>query len=210
MTSMQSFPDLVACEHCDSVYRRRFLARHEVAHCERCSAVLERGSWLDVDRWLALTVAAGIVFAIANTIPLIRINLQGLHSETTLWQAVVALAQGSAAPIAIPAALAIVVVPFMQITLLAWVLAFARTGRRAPGFPVLMCMLAALRPWSMLEVGLLGILVSIIKLSSLVAIVPGAGIWATAVLMVLVTLIAGRDTSRLWTWTSRDPRESRR
>ena len=96
-------------------------------------------------------------------------------------------------------------VPFLQITLLAWVLVHARAGRRAPGFAPAMRMLAALRPWSMIEVCLLGILVAVIKLSSLVQVAPGAGIWATAGLMVLITLIANRDTHRLWELTEADP-----
>ncbi|MDR8398355.1 PqiA/YebS family transporter subunit [Paraburkholderia sp. USG1] len=198
---MQTLPHLVVCEQCDSVYRRRTLVRHEVAHCERCAAVLYRASRLDVDRWLALTVAAAIVFAIANACPVIRISLQGLHSEATLWQSAAALAQGAAAPIAIPAALAIIVVPFLQIALLAWILVFARAGRRAPGFARTMRMLGVLRPWSMVEVGVLGILVAIIKLSSFVQVIPGAGIWATATLMVLVPLIASREIHWLWEWT---------
>ena len=39
-----------------------------------------------------------------------------------------------------------------------------------------MRLLVALRPWSMIEVGLLGILIAIIKLSSLMQIIPGAGL----------------------------------
>ncbi|MBN3790981.1 paraquat-inducible protein A [Burkholderia sp. Ac-20353] len=155
---MDTFPTLIACEHCDSVYRRCSLASHEVARCERCSAVLFRSSWLNIDRWLALAVAAGVVFTIANLSPIMRISLEGLHSETTLWQSAIALAHGVAAPIAIPAALAIVVVPFLQIASLIWILAFARAGHRAPAFGMLMRVVVALRPWSMIEVGLLGIL----------------------------------------------------
>ncbi len=195
---MDTFPTLIACEHCDSVYRRRALAPHEVARCERCSAVLFRSSGLDIDRWLALAVAAGVVFAIANLCPIMRISVQGLHSEATLWQSALALAQGFAAPIAIPTALAIVGVPFLQIATLIWLLAFARAGRRAPAFGPLMRLLVALRPWSMIEVGLLGILIAIIKLSSIMQIIPGAGLWATAVLMVLIPLIAGHETRQLW------------
>ncbi|PLY99976.1 paraquat-inducible membrane protein A [Burkholderia sp. WAC0059] len=202
---MQTFPHLAVCEHCDSVYRRRTLARHEVAHCERCAAVLYRASRLDVDRWLALTVSAAIVFAIANACPVILINLQGLHSEATLSQSALALAHGAAAPIAIPAGLAIVVAPLLQIALLAWILAFARAGRRAPGFARAMRWLAVLRPWSMVEVGMLGILVAVIKLSSFVQVIPGVGIWATAALMVLITLIASRDIHWLWEWTDSEP-----
>lgn len=202
---MDTFPDLVACEHCDSVYRRRTLAPGEVARCVCCAAVLYRASRLDIDRWLALTVAAAIVFVIANVCPVVRISLQGLHNEATLWQSAGALAHGAAAPIAVPTALAIILVPFMQIGLLAWVLVHARAGRRAPGFAQAMRMLVALRPWSMVEVGLLGILVAIIKLSSYMQVAPGAGIWATVVLMVLITLIASRDVHWLWELTERHP-----
>ena len=195
---MKTFPDLVICEQCDSVYRRRELLPGEIARCATCDAVLFRGRRLDVDGWLALTVAAAVVYVITNACPVIRIDLQGLHGEATLWQATMALAQGPAAPIAVPTALAIIIVPGLQIALLGWVLAAARNGRRAPGFAIAMRALAALRPWSMVEVAFLGILVSIIKLTSLVEVAPGPGIWATGVLMVLVTVIAHRDAGWLW------------
>lgn len=80
-------------------------------------------------------------------------------------------------------------------------LTFARDGRRVPGFAPAMKVLLMLQPWSMIEVGMLGILVAVIKLSSLVRVAPGAGIWATATLMVLITLIASRDLHQLWDWT---------
>lgn len=207
---MKTFPDLVVCEHCDSVFRRRTLAPGGVAHCGTCGAVLYRAGRLDVDRWLALTLAAAIVLVIANVCPVIRISLQGLHNEATLWQSAAALAHGPAAPIAVPTALSIIVVPFLQIGLLGWVLGHARLGRRAPGFAQAMRMLVALRPWSMVEVCLLGILVAVIKLSSFLEVAPGAGIWATAALMVLITLIANRDVHWLWEMTeeTRAPREA--
>jgi paraquat-inducible protein A len=195
---MKTFPNWLICEHCDSVYRRHAPAPNELARCRCCEAVLYRGGRLDLDRHLALTVTAAIVFVIANVCPVIRISLQGLHSEATLWQSAAALAHGAAAPIALPAALALIVAPGVQICLLAWILAFARTGRRAPGFARAMRMLAVIRPWSMVEVGLLGILVAVIKLAGFVRVAPSAGIWATAVLMVLLPLVAGRDLQSLW------------
>ena len=66
-----------------------------------------------------------------------------------------------------------------------------------------MRVIVGLRPWSMLEVGLLGILVAVIKLSSSLEVAPGAGVWAMAALMVLVTVIANRDVHRLWALTER-------
>jgi paraquat-inducible protein A len=199
---MNSFPNLVVCEHCDSVYRRRPLMPRELARCPRCAAVLYGANRLDIDRWLALTIGAAIVFCMANVCPVVRISLQGLHNEATLWQSAAALAHGTTGLIAIPTALVVIVIPFLQIALLAWVLGFARAGRRAPGFAPAMRMLVVLRPWSMVEVALLGILVAIIKLASFVQVAPGAGIWATAALMVLLPLIASRDVQWLWALTA--------
>ncbi|RKT27528.1 paraquat-inducible protein A [Paraburkholderia sp. RAU2J] len=119
--------------------------------CAQCSAVLYLANQLGVDRRLALTVAAPIVFVIANVCPVIRISLPGLHSETTLWRSAAALAHGTVAPIAIAAAMMIVVVPLLQIALLGWVLAFARAARRAPGLAWSMRLLATLSPWRIVE-----------------------------------------------------------
>lgn len=195
---MKIFPNLVLCEHCDSVYERPRLAPGQAAHCRQCAAVLYRASRLDLDRWLALTVTAAIVFAIAQASPVIRISLQGLRNEATLWQSAAALAHGPAAPIAVPAALAVIVVPFLQIGLLAWVLGHAWFKRRAPGLAGAIRALVALRPWSMVEVAVLGMLVAVVKLAGFVQVAPGAGIWASAVLMVLLALIASCDPHRLW------------
>lgn len=195
---MKIFPNLLICEQCDSVYTHHILTPDEVARCQQCDAVLYRASRMDVDCWLALTVAAAILFVIATVCPVIRISLQGVHNEATLWQSAAALAQGPAALMALPAALAIAVAPFVQISLLGWVLAHARIGRRAPGFARAMQILIAIGPWSMVEVGLLGILVAVIKLAGIVDVAPGAGIWATAGLVVCLALISNHDIHRLW------------
>lgn len=206
---MNVYPHLLACEHCDSVYQRSALAEGEVARCSRCDAVLHRANPLDVERWLALTLATAVIFVIANVCPVVRISLNGMHREATLWEFAWALAHGSVAPIAVVTALVIILVPFVQIVLLSWVLIHARAGCRAPGFAPALRTLALLRPWSMVEVGILGILVAIIKLVSLVEVTPGVGVWATAALMVSLTMITHRDFSSLWEQTE-DRSASRR
>lgn len=55
-----------------------------------------------------------------------------------------------------------------------------------------------LRPWSMLEVCLLGILVAIVKLAGMLDVHPGLGLWALAMLTVLIILISGKGIRRLW------------
>jgi paraquat-inducible protein A len=200
---MKTFPHLIACAHCDTVYQRFAVISGEVAQCRRCAAVLYRGSVLDVDRWLALTVAAAISFVIANICPIIRIGFHGLYNEATLWDAPAALARSTASPIAALAAFSIIFAPLLQIALLGWVLGFARFGRRVPAFAPVMRLLIRLRPWSMVEVCMLGTLMALIKLSSSVQVVPGPGLWGMAILMALLGLIANRDVRGLWELTAR-------
>ena len=198
---MKTYPELIVCSDCDNVSLRVRIAHDHIAHCRCCRSILYRANRLTVEQRLALTIAAAVVFALANAYPVIQIRLKGLHNEVTLWQSVAALAHGEAAAIAVVAAFAVIVVPLLQIVLLGWVLAFAWRGRRGPGFATAMKALIALRPWGMVEVFLLGVLVAAIKLSGYLDVVVGVGIWATAALTVLITIIASRDIGYLWEMT---------
>lgn len=188
----------IICEHCDSVYEAMPLNRGEAAYCLRCAAILRRSHRLTIEQLLALSLAACVLFIFANVFPVISISMQGLHNEVTLWGSVQALAQGQITLIALVAGLAIILAPALQIALLFWVLAHAHRGEIAPGFKMCMRTLEHLRPWSMLEVCLLGILVAIVKLAGMLDVHAGAGLWAMAMLMVLILLIAGKDIRRLW------------
>lgn len=195
---MKDRSNLIICEHCDSLYEAPLLQKGEAAYCVRCDAILGRGHRLTIEQLLALSVAAALLFVFANIFPVISISLQGLSNQVTLWQSVEALAQGRITLIALVAGLAIILAPMLQITLLFWLLLHAQWGARAPGFKLCMRTLEHLRPWSMLEVCLLGILVAIIKLGGMLDVHPGLGLWAMAMLMVLIILIAGKDIRRLW------------
>lgn len=191
--------DTIICEHCDSLYEAVSLKKRETALCVRCGAVLERAPRFNIEQLLALTIAAAVLFVFANVFPVISISMKGLSNEVTLWSSVEALAQGRITLIALVAGLSIILAPMLQITLLFWVLVHAHKGKVAPGFKLCMRTLEHLRPWSMLEVCMLGILVAIVKLSGMLDVHAGVGLWAMAMLMVLIILIAGKHTRSLWT-----------
>jgi len=153
---------------------------------------------MSIEQLLALTIAAAIFFVFANIFPVISISMKGLTNEVTLWQSVEALAQGRITIIALVAGVAIIFAPLLQIALLFWVLLHANRGAIAPGFKTCMRALEHLRPWSMLEVCMLGILVAIIKLAGMLDVHPGVGLWAMAMLMVLILLIANKGIRDLW------------
>jgi paraquat-inducible protein A len=191
--------ELLVCPNCDAVHRTVVLGRHEIAACIACGCVVARHHSLSVDQLLALTVAAALLFLIANSYPLMTIEVGGMHTEATVWGAALLMLHGWAAWPAAVLALSMFILPLLQIALLLWVLAFARFGRRAPGFRGLLVALHRSRPWSMTEVFLLGALVAIVKLSSWVHVTPGIGIWALASLTMLLTILSMVEPRFWWT-----------
>ena len=189
---------LIICEHCDGVYEKAMLTKHQTAICQRCGGVLQRYNGMTVQQRLALTLTAGVLWIFANFYPVMSISLKGLKNSATLWDSVVALSQGPILFIALVAAISIIIAPAFQLLLLIWVLSFALASRRSPAFKLCMRWLETLRPWSMLEVCLLGAMVAVFKLAGLLDVIPGIGLFALAVLSLLLIRIAGRDVRELW------------
>jgi len=195
---MATTDQLIICEHCDCVYQKVTLAKHQKTLCTRCGGVLQRYNGLTVEQRLALTFTALVLWIFANFYPVMSISLKGLKNSATLWDSVLALSLGPITFIALVAAIAMIIAPIFQLLLLIWVLSYALTSRRAPGFRFCMRWLETLRPWSMLEVCLLGAMVAVIKLAGLLDVLPGIGLFALAILSLMMIRIAGRDIRELW------------
>lgn len=195
---MATTAHLIICEHCDCVYQKTTLAKHQKTLCTRCGGVLQRYNGLSVQQRLALTFTALMLWIFANFYPVMSISLKGLKNSATLWDSVLALSLGPITFIALVAAIAMIIAPIIQLLLLIWVLTHALAGKRAPAFKFCMRWLETLRPWSMLEVCLLGAMVAVIKLAGLLDVLPGIGLFALAILSLMMIRIAGRDIRDLW------------
>ncbi|RXZ33386.1 paraquat-inducible protein A [Oxalobacteraceae bacterium CAVE-383] len=195
---MQEASELIACHECDAVYQRLRLKQQEIAHCERCGAELERNVERQLATMVPLAVACLIVFIIANTFPIVQIEMQGIRSSTTLLGAVIALTREGMAPVAVLVLATTMLFPLLQLLILLYLLLpLPRRGVPA-GFNQLARLLLMLRPWGMVEVFLLGVLVALIKLSSLAEVIPGVALWAFAVLTVLLVLVVTFSPRYLW------------
>ncbi len=72
-------------------------------------------------------------------------------------------------------------------------------GRAAPGARTVARWSAQTEPWNMVEVFLLGVLVSLLKLGEMATLDFGAGFWAFAGLMFcMAAAVAGIDRMELW------------
>lgn len=191
-------PKLVICAHCDAVHRRTPLPPRGRAHCTRCGNELYASGRTQLEAWLALATASAIAYLVANLNPIVEIDLRGESTRASLFDALVATWDGGAPPVAALAAACAFLFPLLCIALELFVLASLHAGRRPAMLGHAMRVLHTLRPWSMVEVFMLGVVVSLVKLGGQTTVIPGPGLAGFAVLTVLLTLLATFDPHSLW------------
>lgn len=188
--------ELAICEYCDTVHRAA-ADRRAKARCVTCRAPLDRGEPA-VGALLAVAVTALVAFVIANSFPLVYLVSNGARSSATIWQAIAAAYDGHMPVVAVILAATLVVAPLAEIALLLWVLVPLRLAARPPAFAAAMRALRILRPWRLVEVFLLGVVVALVKLSVLATARPGLGVFGIAVMVFALTAVASCDRGVLW------------
>jgi paraquat-inducible protein A len=92
--------------------------------------------------------------------------------------------------------------PGIQIASILTLLVALRLRRGQRHFAWLFRLVQAIRVWGMIDVLMLGILVSLVKLAALATVVPGVALWSFAALLVLLALLSSSfSTADLWRWS---------
>jgi len=191
--------ETVACPDCDLLQRIPELEPGAKARCARCGHVLASQSADPLDRPLALTLAAAVVFIVANTTSLMGLSAVGRFASTTIPNGAYEMwLQGEKITAAIVAFCAVVApgayILFMLTVLLAvrrppaphWVGELLRWGN-------------SMQPWSMGEVMILGIMVALVKIAELASVDVGIGMYAVGALVILFAAIAmAFDPREVW------------
>ncbi|MDP9141330.1 MAG: paraquat-inducible protein A [Pseudomonadota bacterium] len=189
---------LSICEDCDAVFERRALARGEAAFCARCGCELYRGRHVNLDSMLAVTVASLILFALMNILPVVFIKFGKTVASPTVWDAILASYDAGIGLVAVIVAVCMLGLPLVQLLLYLYVLPPLRAGRVPRHFGLAMRALRHARPWSMVEVFLVGVLVTSVKLAKDFELTIGAGLYCMAALTVMLTVLLTFTLHEIW------------
>jgi paraquat-inducible protein A len=182
---------LIACHTCDLLHRVQSLPERSTAHCKRCGTLLYSHAPQSIERTLACALTGLVMIVIANIYPFLSLQSQGTTLETNLITGAIILSEQSMAGLALLVLLTSMLLPCTVLAALVYVLWPIKYGHCLPARRRMFRLALALRPWSMTEVFLLGILVSVIKLAKLAAIIPGTALFA---FLALVFALAAVNT----------------
>lgn len=181
---------LIACHECDLLQREIILPPDGVACCRRCGGVLYHNKPDSLDRTLALTVGAAVLFIVANLFPVVGLEVQGTLVATTLFGTVRTLHDQNMTSVATLVFATTILMPALDIGAMLYMLLPLRLGVVPKGLPAMFRLVQTVRPWGMVEVFMLGTLVSLAKLSHIAAVRPGIALWSFGLLMFLVAAAA--------------------
>lgn len=189
----------VACHECDLLVRIPRVPPGGGARCPRCNCQLARGIRNSLERTSALALAGLVLFITANTLPFLTLEVQGTLIQTTIMGGAKTLYEQGSEGVAGLVTLTAVFAPLLHIGLVLYVVFPLMLGRRPALGLSAMRLLHAIRPWSMAEVFMIGVLVSMVKLADLASIVPGFALWSFAAMIpVLAGSMVTLDTELVW------------
>jgi paraquat-inducible protein A len=191
--------ETVACPDCDLLQRIPDVPFGAKASCPRCGKTLAAQLPDPLDRPLALTLAAAIAFVMANALPLMSLSAGGREASTTIIGGAQQMWLQGREETAIAVAACAVIAPGCYIGFTLTALLAARRSPAPRWVGSLLRWADRMRPWSMNEVMMLGILVALIKIAQLATVTSGVGMYAAGVLVLLLSMIAVTfDPREIW------------
>jgi len=192
-------PHLIECPDCGTIQRLPAMPAKSRAVCPRCDAHLRHTRVDPFSLSLAFNLAALVMLGIGAFFTLMSVSTQGQFRNANLltgpdrlwgfglWElSIVVLGTTFAAPL-------------LRILCMIAVLVGLRLPHRPPGIRLAFAWVEHLRPWSMVEIFLLGLFVAYVRLSAIVHIDLGPALVALATLTV--TMLAADialDEQAVW------------
>jgi paraquat-inducible protein A len=191
--------NLVACPECDALQQTPELAPGYAADCVRCGAELFRNKPKSLETTLAFILAASVAFAIANAFPLMEIDAHGVKSSSTLYGLVETLFATGWPSVALLVLVTVILVPLAQLATSLYILVPLKLGRVPLHLSAAVRTLDGIWRWGMVEVFLLGAIVSLVKLTKVADVDMGLAFYAVgAYALLIAAAVSAFDAHSLW------------
>jgi paraquat-inducible protein A len=140
---------------------------------------------------LGSAFAMVVLVGSAVFLPFLQISARGFRSEATLLDTALAFSGGITTPLTAVLAMLIVVIPITRAVLIFYALLPLRLGLRLlPRARDAFYWSGRLRPWSMAEVFIVGVVVALVKIGGMATVAFGPAFWQLSIIALVVALEA--------------------
>lgn len=177
---------LLECHDCGVIQRLPPMPPNARATCQQCDALLRHTRTDPFSLPLALNLAALMMFAIGAFWTLLSVSTAGQLRDANLLTGPEELRSFGLWELSLVVLTTTFAVPLARILSMIAVLVGLRLHHRPPFIRMIFAWIEHLRPWSMVEIFLLGLFVAYVRLSNIAHIDLGPAILALAALSVTV------------------------
>lgn len=197
------------CPDCDMLLEKVPASHGERLECPRCSCVLMSPSDNSVEKTMALTLSGLILYIPANFLPLITFDAIGMKSTGTIWDSWLGLIHADFIFTGIMVLFTSILIPLAKLLMLLTVTWHIQSGCSTRNTAILFRWYHHLDEWGMLEVYMIGILVTIIKMLHMAHVEYDMGFFCFIGLLA-ATLCSSAAMDRYYFWEQIDMQASGR
>jgi paraquat-inducible protein A len=181
---------LIACHDCDYLHEISPLNPREQAYCVRCGAKLGKYADISPATASALTATGLILWLLAMTLPIASVMMQGHEIPATLYAIVQTLNTQQYTTLAFLVIFTLGIAPMLELCAISYMLWQSNlkttTSFNHHDLALAKKLRKLIKPWVLVDVFMLGVLVALVKLKSIVVINLHAGLWAFIGLMLIL------------------------
>ncbi|MFV1985275.1 MAG: paraquat-inducible protein A, partial [Thiohalomonadales bacterium] len=187
------------CPHCDALQTVPEFKPGYITSCVSCGSTLFKSPVNGIEKSLALVITSIILFIVANSYPIMSLNIAGNESNATLTDSALIFVEQGNSILAATVWLPTVLIPGAIIFGLFYILVSIYYDLRWPYTKFILVWVSRLLPWGMMDVFFLGILVALVKLVALADVLLGTGFYAfLALIFTYAATIATLEPYLLW------------
>jgi paraquat-inducible protein A len=196
---MLSHQSQLICHECDALLRMPAVRPGQKVLCPRCGAALYRCRRDPVNRGLALSLSALILYVPANFMPIMTLDMLGLQNADTMYKGTMQLYQQGYWWMALLVFICSMLAPLLEFILITGICLLVKWQRYNEWLIAMLKIQGHVNRWGMLEVFMLGILVAYIKMLDMGDIQLGIGLLCFSGMLLATTLNAVLfDTHAIW------------
>lgn len=190
---------LVRCHDCGTLAR---VGKNR--HCPLCDSVLHARLPHSLSRTAALLLSGFALYLPANLFPIMSVTRLGVGEPHTILGGIISLINSDMIPIALLVLVASILVPLLKLLGLSLLLLaiYYRWPVNARKWTTLYRIIAFVGRWSMLDIFMISILVSLVDLGGVAQIIAGPAATAFAA-VVVITIFAAKSFDPRLLWDNR-------